>query len=106
MAPSRFHHSATFRVFVFALTPGVMVAPSRSTLTTAIFLQLSRNNSMILVNKLFKHTLQGPTLIYPGIAAGSLLPEHHGSVTPHKAKVRFLHPGGEGQKQVPVMELC
>jgi len=61
---------------------------------------------MILVNKLFKHTLQGPTLIYPGIAAGSLLPEHHGSVTPHKAKVRFLHPGGEGQKQVPVMELC
>jgi len=62
---------------------------------------------MILVNKLFKHTLQDPTLIYRGIAAGSLLPEHHGSVTPHKAKVRFLHLlGGEGRNRIPVMELC
>jgi len=44
--------------------------------------------------------LRDLTITYPGIAADVLLPEHHGSATPHKAKVPFLHPlGGEGQKQ-------
>jgi len=69
-----------------------MVTPTRSTFTTAVFLQLFRNNSTILVNRLFKLTLRNPTLIYPGIATDILLPEHHGSVTPHKAKDLFLHP--------------
>jgi hypothetical protein len=35
----------------------------------------------------------------PGISTDLLLPEHHGSVTPHKAKDPFLNLGGEGQKQ-------
>lgn len=76
-----------------------MVTPTRSTLTTAVFLQLFRDSCTILVNRLFKHTLRDLTITYPSIAADVLLPEHHGSATPHKAKVPFLHLGGEGQKQ-------
>jgi hypothetical protein len=47
----------------------------------------------------FKLILRDLILTNPGIAADILLPEHHGSVTPHKAKVIFLHPMGVGAVQ-------
>jgi hypothetical protein len=71
-----------------------MVTPTRNILTTGVFLQLFRNNSTILVNRPFKLTLCDLTFASPGIALDVMFLEHHGSVTPHKAKDPFLHPPG------------
>gem|GEM_PF-3430693 len=76
------------------LTPSVMVTPTRSTLTTAVFLQLFRNNSTILINRPFTSALRDPTLTCPGIATDILLPEHHGSVTSHKQGFAFSTSSG------------
>jgi hypothetical protein len=55
---------------------------------------LFRNNSTILVNRLFKLTLRDLSLTCLSIATDILLPEPHGSVTSHKQRFAFSTSSG------------